>query len=76
MIQKTDAIMFTLSLILPLQIGLKGEELDLSSGRSSQWISQSTLPKKQSLIWYKVKVNFVVLITNYAIITITVVQRV
>ena len=71
MIQKTDAIMFTLSLLLPLQIGLKGEELDLSSGRSSQWISQSTLPKKQPLIWYKVKSNFIVLVTDHAIITIS-----
>lgn len=46
--------MFTLSLILLLQIGLKGEELDLRGGHSSQWISKSTLPKKQPLIWYKV----------------------
>ncbi|KAF3455018.1 hypothetical protein FNV43_RR05466 [Rhamnella rubrinervis] len=35
------------------QIGLKGEELDLRGGRSSQWISQSTLPTRQPLIWYK-----------------------
>ncbi|XP_059626762.1 beta-galactosidase 8 [Cornus florida] len=35
------------------QIGLKGEELGLSTGSSSVWVSQSTLPKKQSLIWYK-----------------------
>ncbi|XP_015890709.1 beta-galactosidase 8 isoform X2 [Ziziphus jujuba] len=35
------------------QIGLKGEELDLRSGISSRWISKSTLPKKQPLIWYK-----------------------
>ncbi|KAJ4970437.1 hypothetical protein NE237_003536 [Protea cynaroides] len=35
------------------QIGLKGEELGLSSGTSSQWISQSSLPKNQPLIWYK-----------------------
>ncbi|XP_038705830.1 beta-galactosidase 8 [Tripterygium wilfordii] len=35
------------------QIGLKGEELGLSSGTTSQWVSESTLPKKQSLIWYK-----------------------
>ncbi|XP_058086630.1 beta-galactosidase 6 [Magnolia sinica] len=38
------------------QIGLKGEELGLyedSSGSSSQWVSQSTLPKNQPLIWYK-----------------------
>ncbi|KAL5765826.1 hypothetical protein ACOSP7_016443 [Xanthoceras sorbifolium] len=34
------------------QVGLKGEELNLPSGSSSQWISQ-TLPKKQPLIWYK-----------------------
>ncbi|PON71842.1 Glycoside hydrolase [Parasponia andersonii] len=34
------------------QIGLKGEELDLPSKDSSQW-SQSTLPKKQPLTWYK-----------------------
>ncbi|KAK1588577.1 hypothetical protein Q3G72_024725 [Acer saccharum] len=35
------------------QIGLKGEESGLPSGSSSQWISQSTLPKNQHLIWYK-----------------------
>ncbi|KAJ4969156.1 hypothetical protein NE237_015857 [Protea cynaroides] len=35
------------------QIGLKGEELGLSSGTLSQWISQSSLPKNQPLIWYK-----------------------
>uniref|UniRef100_A0A5B7B913 Beta-galactosidase n=1 Tax=Davidia involucrata TaxID=16924 RepID=A0A5B7B913_DAVIN len=35
------------------QIGLKGEELGLSSGSSSGWDSQSTLPKMQPLIWYK-----------------------
>ncbi|XP_062082059.1 beta-galactosidase 8 [Humulus lupulus] len=34
------------------QIGLKGEELNLPSKDSSQW-SQSTLPKKQPLTWYK-----------------------
>ncbi|GMY10357.1 beta-galactosidase 8 [Fagus crenata] len=37
------------------QVGLKGEELDLSSGSSSQWVSKSTLPKNQPLIWYKTK---------------------
>ncbi|XP_043696699.1 beta-galactosidase 8 [Telopea speciosissima] len=36
------------------QIGLKGEELGFSGGTSSQWISQSSLPKNQPLIWYKV----------------------
>ncbi|XP_075485409.1 beta-galactosidase 8-like isoform X2 [Primulina tabacum] len=35
------------------QIGLKGEELGLSSGSSSLWVSQSDLPKNQPLIWYK-----------------------
>ncbi|KAK6936028.1 Glycoside hydrolase 35, catalytic domain [Dillenia turbinata] len=35
------------------QIGLVGEDLGLSAGSSSQWISTSTLPKKQPLIWYK-----------------------
>ncbi|KAF8403035.1 hypothetical protein HHK36_011130 [Tetracentron sinense] len=35
------------------QIGLKGEELGLSGGSSSKWISLSTLPKNQPLIWYK-----------------------
>ncbi|XP_077245167.1 beta-galactosidase 8 isoform X2 [Tasmannia lanceolata] len=38
------------------QVGLKGEELGLSrdpSGSSSQWVSLSTLPKNQALIWYK-----------------------
>ncbi|KAF5447170.1 hypothetical protein F2P56_032739 [Juglans regia] len=37
------------------QVGLKGEELGLSSGSSSQWDSKSTLPKNQPLIWYKTK---------------------
>ncbi|KAJ9178139.1 hypothetical protein P3X46_010048 [Hevea brasiliensis] len=35
------------------QIGLKGEELGLPSGSSSQWISQPNLPTNQPLIWYK-----------------------
>lgn len=35
------------------QIGLKGEEIGLSSGGSSLWVSQPPLPKKQPLIWYK-----------------------
>ncbi|KAF2288798.1 hypothetical protein GH714_014248 [Hevea brasiliensis] len=39
------------------QIGLQGEELSLSSGSSSQWISQPNLPTKQSLIWYKTSFN-------------------
>ncbi|XP_059429427.1 beta-galactosidase 8-like [Corylus avellana] len=37
------------------QVGLKGEELDLSSGSSSQWVSQPTLLKNQPLTWYKTK---------------------
>lgn len=41
-------------LYLLVQIGLKGEKLGLPSGGSSGWVSESTLPKKQSLIWYKV----------------------
>ncbi|TKY67244.1 Beta-galactosidase 8 [Spatholobus suberectus] len=39
------------------QVGLKGEDLGLSSGSSGQWNSQSTLPTNQPLIWYKT--NFV-----------------
>ncbi|KAK8645399.1 hypothetical protein V6N13_119230 [Hibiscus sabdariffa] len=35
------------------QIGLKGEDSGLPSGSSSQWNSQSSLPKNQPLIWYK-----------------------
>ncbi|XP_010253630.1 PREDICTED: beta-galactosidase 8 [Nelumbo nucifera] len=35
------------------QIGLKGEELGLSTASSSQWVSLSDLPKNQPLIWYK-----------------------
>ncbi|KAH7838837.1 hypothetical protein Vadar_031780 [Vaccinium darrowii] len=35
------------------QIGLKGEELGLPSGGLSGWVSESTLPKNQPLIWYK-----------------------
>ncbi|KAL8092369.1 beta-galactosidase 8 isoform X1 [Apium graveolens] len=34
------------------QVGLKGEDLGLSSGTQSLWASQS-LPTKQPLIWYK-----------------------
>ncbi|KAK9280236.1 hypothetical protein L1049_013923 [Liquidambar formosana] len=37
------------------QIGLEGEDLGLLSGSSSQWVSGSTLPKKQPMIWYKTK---------------------
>ena len=40
-----------------MQIGLKGEELGLSSG-NSQWVTQPALPTKQPLIWYKVTSNF------------------
>ncbi|KAK4483158.1 hypothetical protein RD792_010338 [Penstemon davidsonii] len=35
------------------QIGLRGEELGLSSGTSTLWASQPTLPKNQPLVWYK-----------------------
>ncbi|KAL0390513.1 UNVERIFIED_CONTAM: Beta-galactosidase 8 [Sesamum calycinum] len=35
------------------QIGLRGEELALSSGTSSLWVSQPTFPKDQPLVWYK-----------------------
>ncbi|XP_055959705.1 beta-galactosidase 8 isoform X2 [Mercurialis annua] len=35
------------------QIGLQGEDSGLSSGSSTQWISQPALPKNQPLIWYK-----------------------
>ncbi|EEF32103.1 beta-galactosidase, putative [Ricinus communis] len=35
------------------QIGLKGEDSGISSGSSSEWVSQPTLPKNQPLIWYK-----------------------
>ncbi|XP_027342632.1 beta-galactosidase 8-like isoform X2 [Abrus precatorius] len=38
------------------QVGLKGEELGLSSGSSGQWNSQSTLPKNQPLTWYKTSI--------------------
>ncbi|XP_020214621.1 beta-galactosidase 8 isoform X1 [Cajanus cajan] len=37
------------------QVGLKGEDLGLSSGSSGQWNSQSTLPINQPLTWYKTK---------------------
>ncbi|KAK6144452.1 hypothetical protein DH2020_021272 [Rehmannia glutinosa] len=36
-----------------IDIGLRGDELGLSSGISSLWVSQPTLPKNQPLIWYK-----------------------
>ncbi|KAH1224976.1 Beta-galactosidase 8 [Glycine max] len=39
------------------QVGLKNEDLGLSSGCSGQWNSQSTLPTNQPLTWYKT--NFV-----------------
>ncbi|KAJ7980980.1 Beta-galactosidase [Quillaja saponaria] len=42
------------SLLWTYQIGLKGEELGLSSG-TGQWVSQSTLTKQQPLTWYKKK---------------------
>ncbi|XP_047317232.1 beta-galactosidase 8 [Impatiens glandulifera] len=35
------------------QVGLKGEALNLPTGNSSVWTSDSSLPKNQSLIWYK-----------------------
>ncbi|KAI5666236.1 hypothetical protein M9H77_16089 [Catharanthus roseus] len=35
------------------QVGLKGEEIGLSSGSSSLWISQTPMPTEQPLIWYK-----------------------
>ncbi|XVF04925.1 hypothetical protein REPUB_Repub05bG0126900 [Reevesia pubescens] len=39
------------------QVGLKGEDLGLPSGSSTQWVSQSTLPKNQPLIWYKTNID-------------------
>lgn len=35
------------------QVGLKGEEMGLSSGGSTLWKSQTELPTNQPLIWYK-----------------------
>ncbi|EYU18852.1 hypothetical protein ABFS82_04G192500 [Erythranthe guttata] len=35
------------------QVGLSGEDLGLSSGGTSFWVSQPTLPKNQPLMWYK-----------------------
>ncbi|CAH9130257.1 unnamed protein product [Cuscuta epithymum] len=35
------------------QVGLKGEELTLFNGDSPVWVTRSTLPKNQPLIWYK-----------------------
>ncbi|PIN14052.1 Beta-galactosidase [Handroanthus impetiginosus] len=35
------------------QIGMKGEELGLSTGSSSLWASKPSLPKNQPLVWYK-----------------------
>jgi hypothetical protein len=52
-----NAIMFIFvffSLSFWVQVGLKGEESGLSSGSTSQWVSQPTLPKNQPLTWYKV----------------------
>ncbi|XP_031256445.1 beta-galactosidase 8 isoform X2 [Pistacia vera] len=39
------------------QTGLQGEALDLPSGSSPQWVSKSTFPKNQPLIWYKTTFN-------------------
>ena len=41
-----------------MQIGLKGEEIGLSNGGSSLWVSQPALPKNQPLIWYKVNIAY------------------
>jgi len=44
-----------------LQIGLKGEALNLNtvSGSSSvEWVQGSSLAKKQPLTWYKVRLSF------------------
>ncbi|GFQ04066.1 beta-galactosidase 8 [Phtheirospermum japonicum] len=35
------------------QVGLKGEDFGLSTGSSSLWVSQPTLPNNQPLVWYK-----------------------
>ncbi|KAL8057574.1 hypothetical protein ABFX02_04G192300 [Erythranthe guttata] len=35
------------------QVGLKGEQLELSSGSSALWLSEPTLPKNTPLTWYK-----------------------
>ncbi|KVH90786.1 D-galactoside/L-rhamnose binding SUEL lectin domain-containing protein [Cynara cardunculus var. scolymus] len=35
------------------QVGLKGEALGLHTGDSSLWVSGSSVPKSQPLIWYK-----------------------
>ncbi|GFQ04067.1 beta-galactosidase 8 [Phtheirospermum japonicum] len=35
------------------QVGLKGEDLGLSTGSTSLWVSQPTLPNNQPLVWYK-----------------------
>ncbi|KAI3706395.1 hypothetical protein L6452_24105 [Arctium lappa] len=35
------------------QVGLKGEALGLHTGGSSLWVSGSSVPKSQPLIWYK-----------------------
>ncbi|KAL7238420.1 hypothetical protein ACSBR2_004507 [Camellia fascicularis] len=45
------------------QTGLKGEELGLSGGGSSVWVSKPTLPKNQPLIWYKC--NKVILLLGF-----------
>ncbi|KAK4790260.1 hypothetical protein SAY86_017564 [Trapa natans] len=39
------------------QIGLKGEDWGLSSGSSSQWTAQPSLPTKKPLTWYKTTFN-------------------
>jgi len=43
-----------MKLIFSIQVGLKGEDLGLSSGSSGGWNSQPTFPKNQPLVWYKV----------------------
>lgn len=47
-------IKYLISWICKKQIGLRGEELGLSNGSTSLWVSQPTLPKNKPLMWYKV----------------------
>ncbi|GER57705.1 beta-galactosidase [Striga asiatica] len=39
------------------QVGLKGEHLGLSTGSSSLWAPQPTLPKNQPLVWYMTTID-------------------
>ncbi|KAK7256146.1 hypothetical protein RIF29_29581 [Crotalaria pallida] len=50
-------INLTPDMVNEIKVGLKGENLDLPSGNSRQWNSQSTLPKNQPLTCYGIVIG-------------------